>query len=163
MKIGFAQPHKKSRVKEHEQTGAKKGWYNQLEQFIKFAFVGISNTVVFWGIATFVTYLFYGKLEKSYMIGNVAAFLVSVAWSFFWNRKLVFHDKSRGWKLVIALYKSYITYAFTGILLNNILSWIWIEWMGLTYTITPLLNSAIGFPINYILNKKWTFSREGMQ
>lgn len=157
MKIGYE--HLYRRNKEKEGSSIKDRFYGQFTEIIKFGFVGLSNTAVFWAVSISVTYLFYERYGKAYIIGNILAFLVSVAWSFFWNRRLVFKDKSRGWKLVLMIYKSYITYSFTGILLNNILSWIWIEKLGLKYTIAPILNSLIGFPINYMVSKKWTFVR----
>ena len=55
------------------------------------------------------------------------------------------------------LLKTYISYAFTGILLTNILSYIWIEMMKMSKYIAPLLNLIVSVPINYILNKNWAF------
>lgn len=58
---------------------------------------------------------------------------------------------------MVRLLKMYLSYGFTGIILNNVLSFLWISVLGISKVIAPLINSAVGVPINYVLNKKWTF------
>lgn len=130
-------------------------------QFIKFGIVGVTNTVVSYVINVLVLFLL-GKFHLferwDYIIGNTVAFILSVLWSFFWNNKLVFDMGEASWKeLLQALLKMYLSYAFTGIILSNILSYIWIDVLHISKLIAPLINSAIGVPINFILNKFWAF------
>lgn len=131
-----------------------------LVQFIKFGIVGVSNTLVSYVLNLLSLFV----LEKydvayDYVIANTVAFVLSVLWSFYWNEKFVFtenHDEYKSNKLV-RLLKMYLSYGFTGIILNNVLSYLWISVLGISKVIAPLINSAIGVPINYVLNKKWTF------
>ena len=132
---------------------------NRYEEFVKFGLVGISNTIVYWFISSLITGLLRQRVDKSYLYGNTIAFIVSVYWSFVWNRRFVFQDHSKGKAYFKALIKAYITYSFTGIVLYNILSWLWIDVIGISYLIAPILNSVIGFPVNYVMNKKWTFGK----
>lgn len=130
-------------------------------QFIKFGIVGVTNTVVSYVINVLVLFLL-GKFHLferwDYIIGNTVAFILSVLWSFFWNNKLVFDMGEASWKeLLQALLKMYLSYAFTGIILSNILSYIWIDVLHISKLIAPLINSVIGVPINFILNKFWAF------
>ena len=130
-------------------------------QFIKFGIVGVTNTVVSYVINVLVLFLL-GKFHLferwDYIIGNTVAFILSVLWSFFWNNKLVFDMGEASWKeLLQALLKMYLSYAFTGIILSNILSYVWIDVLHISKLIAPLINSAIGVPINFILNKFWAF------
>lgn len=60
-------------------------------------------------------------------------------------------------KLVMLL-KTYAAYALTGILLNNILSWLWIERFDISKYVAPLINLIISVPLNFVINKLWTFS-----
>ena len=102
-----------------------------LIQFIKFGIVGVSNTVVAYVLNVAVIFV----LDKAqvfvkwdYIIANTVAFILSVLWSFYWNNKLVFDMEGTSWKdLLKALLKMYVAYAFTGIVLNNILSYLWID------------------------------------
>lgn len=130
-------------------------------QFIKFGIVGVTNTVVSYVINVLVLFLL-GKFHLferwDYIIGNTVAFILSVLWSFFWNNKLVFDMGEASWKeLLQALLKMYLSYAFTGIILSNILSYVWIDVLHISKLIAPLINSVIGVPINFILNKFWAF------
>jgi putative flippase GtrA len=50
-----------------------------------------------------------------------------------------------------------MSYGFTGIILNNILSYIWIDMLGISKVVAPLINMIIGVPINFIINKLWAF------
>ncbi|SHJ60238.1 hypothetical protein SAMN02745725_02895 [Pseudobutyrivibrio xylanivorans DSM 14809] len=49
--------------------------------------------------------------------------------------------------------KTYILYAFTGLIVNNVLSTFWIYVLGISKYITPLLNVPITMPINFVIQK----------
>ena len=86
------------------------------------------------------------------------AFILSVLWSFYWNNKFVFTardgQKRNLWQ---ALIKTYIAYGFTGIILNNVLSHVWINVLGISKFVAPLINLIISVPLNFIINKLWAF------
>lgn len=131
-----------------------------LVQFIKFGIVGVSNTLVSYLLNLLCLFL----LDKydvayDYVIANMVAFVLSVLWSFFWNERFVFTEKQDSYQSnrLVRLLKMYLSYGFTGIILNNVLSFLWISMLGISKVIAPLINSAVGVPINYALNKKWTF------
>lgn len=134
----------------------------QALQFIKFCMVGVTNVIVSYTVNV-ITLFLLGRLvpglRYDYVIANVAAFVVSVYWSFFWNSRKVFHlntrDKSLRRK---ALFKSYLCYGFSGIVVNNILSAIWIEGLGVSKFVAPLLNLFVTIPLNFYTNKKFAFS-----
>lgn len=129
-------------------------------QFIKFGIVGVSNTVISYLLNIGTLFLLKSMgLTYDYLIANTVAFVLSVLWSFYWNERFVFiknKEKFRSNRLV-RLFKMYMSYAFTGIILNNVLSYGWISLFGISKLIAPLINSAVGVPINYFINKKWTF------
>ena len=129
-----------------------------MKQFIKFGMVGVTNTLLSYGINVGVLYLLRDKaLAYDYVIANIVAFLLSVLWSFYWNNRLVF-DSKQGWNNILkALLKTYISYGVTGIILNNIMSFIWIHVLGVSKLIAPLINLVFSVPINFLLNKYWAF------
>ena len=98
-------------------------------------------------------------MAYDYVIANTVAFVLSVLWSFYWNERFVFTEKQDSYQSnrLVRLLKMYLSYGFTGIILNNVLSFLWISVLGISKVIAPLINSAVGVPINYVLNKKWTF------
>lgn len=131
-----------------------------LIQFIKFGIVGVSNTLVSYLLNLLCLFVLDRyNMAYDYVIANTVAFVLSVLWSFYWNERFVFTEKQEGYRSnrLVRLLKMYLSYGFTGIILNNVLSYVWISVLGISKVIAPLINSAIGVPINYILNKKWTF------
>ena len=81
-------------------------------QFVKFGIVGVSNTVVHYGIyaASLMSIQSAGLFEKwDYIIATAAAFFISVLWSFFWNNKFVFTmEEGERRSLFPALIKTYV-------------------------------------------------------
>ena len=94
------------------------------KEFLQFGLVGVSNTIISY-LLYVVTLLLVSKsgVKFDYIIANIVSWLLSVLWSFYWNNKFVF-KKEEGEKRNIwaALFKTYVSYGFTGLILNNILS-----------------------------------------
>lgn len=137
----------------------KKELVNSLEQFIKFGIVGITNTIISYVLNLLVLILMRPlNVSWDFVMGNVIAFILSVLWSFYWNNRIVFvvqnGQKRNVWK---ALIKTYIAYGFTGIVLNNILGWVWISVLHISKYVAPLINLIFSVPINFIINKMWAF------
>lgn len=131
-------------------------------QFIRFCIVGLSNTLLSYGLNVLILMLLASFDWKwDYVAGNIIAFVLSVLWSFYWNNRFVFHSEEREkrniWKTLI---RTYLAYGFTGILLNNLLSWIWISVIGISKYIAPLMNLVISVPLNFLINKFWAFRQE---
>lgn len=94
-------------------------------------------------------------------VANTIAFILSVLCSFLLNSRFVFtleEGQSRSfWK---ALLKSYLSYGFTGIILNNILAYVWVGIFGISKFVAPLISLIIAIPINFFMNKLWAFKTE---
>lgn len=140
----------------------KLGAYNAEErkalilQFIKFGLVGVSNTLVAWACY----YLFLWIDEDLYMVGSVVGTVVSIANAFFWNDRFVFKGGERDWKSRLKrLGKTYISYGGTS-LLSIALLWIEVELFGVNKAIAPVVNLIITIPLNFLINKFWTFRKD---
>ena len=122
-------------------------------QFIKFGLVGVSNTLVAW----ICYYFFLWFDEDLYMVGSVVGTVVSIANAFFWNDKFVFKSENNDWLSKLKrLGKTYISYGGTS-LLGILLLWIEVRFLGISKVIAPPLNLIITIPLNFLLNKFWTF------
>lgn len=143
------------------QTWNEEQWQNFM-QFVRFSMVGISNVIVSYliNILTLLV-LTPAGLKFDYIAANTTAFVLSVLWSFYWNNRLVFTLKfgehRSTWR---TLAKTYVVYGFTGIILNNVLSTIWIYGLHMSKFVAPLCNLPISVPINFLLNKFWTYNGE---
>ena len=130
-----------------------------LLQFMKFGLIGVSNTVVSYllNVAVLMA-LAPMKVSWDFIVGNIVAFVLSVLWSFYWNSRFVFTVKDGKKRSVWRrLFRTYIAYGFTGIILNNVLSWLWIQIFGISKYLAPVPNLIISVPINFLMNKLWAF------
>ena len=138
---------------------SEKQW-NAFMQFVQFGIVGVSNTLVSYGIylISLLTFQRLGWLPRiDYLVAHYIAFFLSVLWSFFWNRKFVFRADNEKVPWPQALLKTYLSYAFTGLFLNSVFSLFWVEIVGIPKVIVPLVTLTINVPINFLLNKFWAF------
>lgn len=134
-------------------------FFETIIQFVKFGIVGLSNTVLSYILNVLVLLVLQSfEVKWDFVVGNMVAFVLSVLWSFYWNNRLVFKEetceKRSVWKVLM---KTYIAYGFTGIILNNLLSLLWISVFGISKYIAPLLNLILSVPLNFIINKFWAF------
>ena len=128
-------------------------------QFVKFGIIGLSNTVISYILnVTVLLILSPFSVSWDFFAGNIVGFVLSVLWSFYWNNRFVFTVKDGEhrsiWK---ALLKTYLSYCFTGIILSNVLSWVWIVQLGISKFIAPVINLLFSVPINFVMNKLWAF------
>lgn len=122
-------------------------------QFIKFGIVGVSNTLIHY-----FTYLICIFAGCHYLIASVIGFLVSVLNAFYWNNKYVFIKEENATRsLWQAFLKTFLSYAGTGLVLENVLLVIWVRFLRVPEAIAPLVTLLITIPINFILNKFWAF------
>ena len=119
-------------------------------QFIKFGIVGLSNTVI--GLGSYYLFLYLGC---HYMIANILSWILSVFNAFYWNSKYVFKTTNTWLK---ALLKTYVSYGISFII-GAILLYILVEIVNISDIIAPVLVLVITIPLNFILNKLWTFNR----
>ncbi len=132
------------------------------KEFLQFGLVGVSNTIISY-LLYVVTLLLVSKsgVKFDYIIANIVSWLLSVLWSFYWNNKFVF-KKEEGEKRNIwaALFKTYVSYGFTGLILNNILSVLWVSVLHISKMLAPIINLVINIPINFFMNKLWAFGKK---
>ncbi len=130
-------------------------------QFVKFCIVGLSNTGISYILYSVSLLMFRGLgiLERyDYLVAQVIQFVLSVLWSYYWNNRYVFrlgtNEKRSFWK---SLFKTYISYSFTGLFLSSVLLIFWVRVLHISEFIAPILNLLISVPLNFIINKYWAF------
>ncbi len=131
-------------------------------QFVKFSLVGVSNVAVSYTINVSTLFLLRQLgLLFDYVIANITAFVLSVLWSWHWNSRYVFHSdqKEKNWRIK-TLVKTYISYAFSGIVLNNVLATLWIQVLGISKYVSPLLNLPFSMPVNFFMQKLWAYKEK---
>lgn len=134
-----------------------------LLQFIRYGFVCISGIIL--GYLLYLGVIMLLQTEESvarfdYLIGNIVSWVIGVFWNFYWNRKYVFTDYDKQVTWLQSLIKCYISYAFSGLLVSNILSFLWVAILYIDKIWAPLLNLLVTFPINFLMNKFWAFRQK---
>ncbi len=125
-------------------------------QFFKFGLVGLSNTAVSFG----TYYLILWINPDLYMLGSILGTILSIANAFFWNDRFVFSGNSNDFKSKMKrLGKAYVSYGGTSIL-SNVLLWVQVGLLGVSKRWAPLVNLCITIPLNFLINKFWTFKKE---
>ncbi|MBQ4283434.1 MAG: GtrA family protein [Lachnospira sp.] len=151
-----------------------------LIQFIKFGLVGVSNTIV-----SYVIYALVYTPTDNYVLANIVGWAISVLNAYVWQNLFVFKEeegkeKRVWWKVLL---KTYMAYAFTGLILSNVLLWLWLDvigigaylngvvtWLGefgievtaekFAGYIAPFLNMAVTIPTNFLVNKFWAYRQK---
>lgn len=126
-------------------------------QFFKFGLVGVSNTAV----SMAVYYLFLWIDEDLYMLGSILGAILSILNAFIWNDLFVFTGNPKDIKSVlIRLLKTYVSYGGTTIL-SNLILWVEVALFSVSKVYAPIINLLITIPLNYLINKLWTFKNKG--
>ncbi len=127
--------------------------YKLLWQFFKFGLVGVSNTAVSLG----VYYLVLWMNPELYMLGSVLGTILSILNAFIWNDLFVFTGNPKDFKSVMKrLGKTYVSYGGTSAL-STALLWVEVELLFVSELYAPIINLVITIPLNYLINKFWTF------
>lgn len=144
--------------------------WESLLQFVRFGLVGVWNTVFNYVIFAVSLSVFehFGILNFYNLdmhVSTLISFVISVFVSFLLNSRFVFAtgegEERSFWG---ALFKCYLSYGFTGLILNPILNTLWVKVLPLeprtAKFAAPLLSLFIAIPINFIMNKMWAFKAE---
>lgn len=93
------------------------------------------------------------------MLGSIMGTMLSIANAFVWNDLFVFTGNDRSFKGILnRLGKTYVSYGGTS-LLSTVLLWLEVNLLFVSKAIAPLLNLVITIPLNFLINKFWTFRR----
>ena len=128
----------------------KEEFVELFKQFVKFGLVGVSNTAV----SMAVYYIFLWISPDLYMVGSILGTILSIANAFF------FTGNANDWRSKLKrLGKTYVSYGGTSIL-SNVLLWIEVAFFSVSKSIAPIVNLLVTIPLNFVINKLWTFKEK---
>lgn len=132
-------------------------WARRLWQFVKFGIVGLSNTLISIGVYQLCVHV----LGWNYLAANACGLAISVVNAYYWNNRVVFgqgEQKTMG-QHVLGYLKSLTAYGGT-FLLDSALLIFWVEVVHTGETLAPFLNLCVTIPLNFLVNKYWTFRKK---
>lgn len=129
-----------------------------MEQFVKFAMVGFMNTFLNLILTYSLILLFKNTTPNKTLLtfyANAVGFFLTTLNSYYFNNKFVFKKTYKGnfWPLI----KTYICYGST-FLLSFVLTKIFTNLVGLNVFLVPALSLALTVPLNFLINKFWSFA-----
>ena len=130
--------------------------FAKLWQFIKFGIVGLSNTIISLGVYEVCLYL-----GMHYLPADALGLVISVINAYYWNNRVVFGDgqKKPFGQHVRMYFKSLAAYG-GAFVLNQLLLVLWVEIVGIPEWLAPFINLAVTIPLNFLVNKYWTFGKK---
>ena len=130
--------------------------FAKLWQFIKFGIVGLSNTVI--SLAVYELCLWLGV---HYLLADPIGLAVSVVNAYYWNNRVVFGDgQKKPFSHHVRMYfKSLAAYGGTFVI-NLLLLMLWVEIAGIPQWLAPMINLCVTIPLNFFINKCWTFKKK---
>ena len=136
-----------------------------LIQFIKFGLVGVSNTVISYGVEMMCYYVLFRSVtwdeQFKVILVTALAFIVSVTNSYYWNSRFVF--RQNGKRSVANHLKSYCKtvacYALTGLVLSPAVK-LWLVSLTAPYWLASIVALVFNIPLNFLMNKFWAFGEK---
>lgn len=130
-----------------------------IKQFLKFVLAGIAAAGANFAVYNVLLLAFSGwQWAYSYVLAQLISYFVSILVTFLLSRRFVFtspEERSVHW--IKALLRMIAVYSFTGIVINSLLSVLWVELLGIPKELVSILNDMTAGPINFLLNKFWAF------
>lgn len=120
--------------------------------FIKFAIVGVVNTLL-----NFVIFAILSFSGVHYIIANVIAYTVATANSYFWNSRWVFNH-SGGFKSKASM--KFFMLNLVGLILNTSIMFVLVEVFDVMEILALVFATGIVMIFNYIFNKIWVFKNK---
>lgn len=120
-------------------------------RFIKFAMVGVINTLVNW-----IIFFILNALGMYYILANIIAYILGTVNSYLWNTLWVFKYKD---KASTETTIKFIILNLIGLGLNTGILYVLVDLCNLNKFIGLVITTAIVMIINYIVNKLWVFSK----
>ena len=128
----------------------KKEGYNQ---FIKFALVGVVNTLVNLAVLYILTDIF----GIYYLVSAVFAFLIAVTNSFLLNKMWTFKE-SISYR-ASSKYIKFVLISVIALIINLIILYVLVEYYSIWYIYAQIVGVSSNLIINFFGNKLWTFKK----
>ena len=127
--------------------------WQTFEQFIRFALVGCSNSLV----SLVICYIIQFVLGTGYYIlGQTLGYIAAVFNSFFWNSKYVFHVPDMNRKIVFGkmCLCNIVVYALQ---IGSV--YLLVDILAVSTWIAPVVAIFISLPVNFCMNKFFAFRK----
>ena len=120
--------------------------------FWQFSIVGVTNTVVDYGLF----YLLTRQGGLSYLAANPISVEIAIIWSFIWNSLWTFSERKMNQPLTTRFIIFQVV-SLGGLVVSQLALLLLGEFLGIHDLIAKALTIPIVLVFNYLLNSRWTF------
>lgn len=125
--------------------------HNAIRQFIKFAIVGVSNTVI-----DFSLYLMFTRwLGLYFLLANAFSFILAASWSYIINKRWTFRDSSQR---TVRQFFTFMIVSVVGLGLNEAAVSLAVYVFHLHDVTAKLIAVVVVVFWNFLANRTWTFT-----
>ena len=119
-----------------------------VKQFMQFGIVGVINTLSSWVV--YYPLIFF---KVDYILATTLAYFISSIIGYLLNKVWVFKSKEKKTKSLVKYYVVYISSYF----LNIGCMYLFVQIMGISTYIAPILVLFVTVPYNYLFSRFWVF------
>lgn len=123
-----------------------------IEQILRFGIVGVLAFIIDYGLMVFCTEI----LGIYYLWSSLISFTVSVVFNYVMSVKWVFNvdnGKTQTQNLIF-----FVTFSVIGLGINQLIMWLGVDQVKISYLIVKLFATAIVMVFNYV-TRKWYFEK----
>lgn len=124
--------------------------YPTFKQFVKFSIVGVSNTLLDFGLYLLLTRIF----SINYLIANIFAYSLGVTNSFIFNKIWTFRDKEKKFHFQ---YLKFWAVSLVGLSSNELILYLLVKEAHFQDVLAKIIATFIVLFWNFTANKFWTF------
>lgn len=121
-------------------------------EVIKYIIFGVGTTLI-----NIISFMGLGYLGLDYRISNIIAWILSVIFAFYTNKKYVFNSNSIDIKVLKKESISFISARLFSLIIDMVLMILLINFMNINELFSKILVNVIIIIINYILSKFYIF------
>jgi putative flippase GtrA len=125
-----------------------------VKQLIKFAFVGVLNTLI-----TVISYSILIYFGIHYFIANTIGYGFGTLNSYFFNKRWVFQSSDTSKEV----FTKFVVVNIITLCISNLFLFIFVDKYGFEKYIVQIFVIPITMLFNFILNKVWTFKRRNIK
>lgn len=125
-------------------------WWTILMRFVRFGIVGVSGTLIDFG----VTWLCKEKLHWNKYVSNSLGFILAATNNYTWNRLWTFESQNSE---IFREYGSFVLIALIGLGLNNFVTWLLHEKAHWNFYLSKLVAVGVVVIWNFSMNYVFTF------
>lgn len=118
----------------------------------------IINIVVFWFAERELAFIM--SEDAASLVGNVIAWIISVAFAFVTNKLFVFESKSMAFKVVMAELTGFVIARLLSLAFDEGFMFVAIVLLGMNSLLAKIISNVFVVIINYVLSKFFIFKNK---